>query len=158
MKIKFLLQFFLIFALAFAFSGCRKTNGKVYFKNNSVSNATYDIIWDGAKLTTLAPGQTSETYEESCEVQHTLDFKITNTGQYACSQSTPTLECGKTVYYYCSYWCKRIMSYWFHLRLENFYRALFRVGRNNLFQIVQQSNRLSYFFRYETICLSFLLG
>jgi len=102
MKNKILLPVFFILA-SISFSACRKTNGKVYFRNLSATNATYDIIWDGAKLTTVGPGQTSDTYEESCEVQHTLDFKITNTSQYACSQSTPSLECGKTVEYSCSY-------------------------------------------------------
>lgn len=103
MKTKILIQVFFILALTFLFSACRKTNGKVYFKNLSGTNTTYDIIWDGSKLTTVAPGQSSATYEESCEVQHTLEFRITNTSTLACSASTPSLECGTTVYYSCTY-------------------------------------------------------
>jgi len=70
---------------------CETNNtAEVKFQNKSNSNKTYDIIWDGSKTTTVAPGATSSTSTVAAGVQHTLVFKITNTSTDACTPSTPT--------------------------------------------------------------------
>ena len=66
--------------------------GEVYFINNSNSNKTYDIIWDGSKIATVAPNQSSQTFTFSANVQHTLEFRFTNTSNNACTPSTPFLN------------------------------------------------------------------
>ncbi|MFH1295829.1 MAG: hypothetical protein ABIJ04_00965 [Bacteroidota bacterium] len=76
--------------------------GKVYFKNNSVSNSTYDVFWDGAKIATVAPNNQSQTFIVSANVQHTLLFKYTNTNNVACTQSTPTIPQCSTWWFDCS--------------------------------------------------------
>lgn len=77
--------------------------GEVYFKNLSVSNRTYDIIWDGSKLTTVPPNQQSAVYTFSANVKHSLIFRYTNTSDNACTPSEPILsQCMKT-WYSCSY-------------------------------------------------------
>ncbi|HAW51333.1 MAG TPA: hypothetical protein DCX54_03235 [Flavobacteriales bacterium] len=76
--------------------------GEVYFINQSNSNRTYDIIWDGAKLTTVAPNQESAVYTFSANVKHTLIFRFTNTADNACSMSEPILSQCKRVWYSCS--------------------------------------------------------
>ncbi len=65
--------------------------GQVYFKNNSNSNSTYDVIWDGVKIATVAPNQSSAVFTYSANVQHTLVFRHTNTSNNACTPSTPYL-------------------------------------------------------------------
>ena len=65
--------------------------GEVYFINNSNSNSTHDIIWDGVKIATVAPNQSSLVFTYSANVQHTLVFRHTNTSNDACTPSTPFL-------------------------------------------------------------------
>ena len=73
-------------------SACQANNtASVIFSNRSTSNTTYDVIWDGGRVATLATGQDSDTNTAAAGVQHTLVFKITNTNTAACSPSTPTL-------------------------------------------------------------------
>jgi len=93
----------------FAVSGCTVDNGTaleepppvvplcqtnntatVEFRNTSNTNTTYDIVWDGSKLTVVAPGQTSSKYTVAAGIQHTMVFKATNTNNNACTPSTPT--------------------------------------------------------------------
>ena len=70
---------------------CETNNtAQVKFQNKSNTNKTYDIIWDGSKVGTVAPGATSSTSTVAAGVQHTLVFKITNTNTEACTPSTPT--------------------------------------------------------------------
>jgi hypothetical protein len=71
----------------------------VYFQNRSASNLTYDVIWDGAKLTTIAPGQDSQVYTFAANVTHALRFQFTNTTTLACNVGAPILTtCGATFY------------------------------------------------------------
>lgn len=77
--------------------------GEVYFVNHSNSNSTYDIIWDGVKITTVTPNQSSQVFTYSANVQHTLVFRLTNTSNNACLPSTPYLiQCQKS-WFDCSY-------------------------------------------------------
>jgi hypothetical protein len=81
---------------------CQTNNtASIRFENRSNTNTTYDVVWDGSKLTTVAPGSISSSYPIAAGVQHTLQFKITNTNTPACSTSTPTLaQCESS-----TYWC-----------------------------------------------------
>lgn len=79
---------------------CQSNNtGTVYFQNRSTSNLTYDIVWDGSRLTTVAPGSDSQVYTFAANIQHTLRFQFTNTTLLACNASTPVLaRCAATFY------------------------------------------------------------
>lgn len=82
---------------------CQMNNtASIRFENRSNSNSTYDVLWDGSKTMTLAPGQLSDGRTVAAGVQHTLSFVLTNSGgRPACSTSTPTLaQCSSH-----TYWC-----------------------------------------------------
>ena len=82
---------------------CEKNQtAKVQFENRSGSNTTYDVIWDGSKLTTLTPGTTSQSYTQPVG-QHTLQFRIANTNKAACTQSTPNLGQCEEHLFWCSF-------------------------------------------------------
>ena len=77
---------------------CQVNNtAKLVFRNLSNSNSTYDLIWDGSKLYTIAPGIETDTLVTAAGVQHTLLFKFTNNAGNACTPSTPTLaQCSRS--------------------------------------------------------------
>ena len=77
--------------------------GEVYFINHSSSNSTYDVIWDGVKIATITPNQSSQVFTYSANVQHTLVFRYTNTSNDACTPSTPYLAQCQQVWFDCSY-------------------------------------------------------
>ncbi|HEX9649394.1 MAG TPA: hypothetical protein VGA21_02435 [Cyclobacteriaceae bacterium] len=77
-------------------------SGKVYFINNSNSNSTYDVIWDGVKIFTVAPGQQSSTITVTANIQHTLVFRYTNTSNNACTPSTPVIPQCETWWFNCT--------------------------------------------------------
>ncbi len=81
-------------------AACQSNNtATVSFENKSNTNSTYTIVWDGSTRTTIAPGQTSSTYTEAAGVQHSLQFKFTNSNNPACTTSSPTLaQCSVHVY------------------------------------------------------------
>jgi len=74
---------------------------EVTFQNKSANNLTYDVIWDGSKLTTIAPGASSQVYTVSAAT-HTLQFRITNTSLPACTQSSPVLAQCQSYTYWCT--------------------------------------------------------
>jgi hypothetical protein len=60
---------------------CEKYNtATVTFENKSVNNYTYDVIWDGSRLTTLAPWTKSQVYTVSAGT-HTLHFMRSNSSR-----------------------------------------------------------------------------
>lgn len=77
--------------------------GEVYFINHSNSNSTYDIIWDGVKIATIVPNQSSQVFTYPANVQHTLVFRFTNTSNNACTSSTPYLTQCQKLWFDCSY-------------------------------------------------------
>jgi len=73
--------------------------GEITFGNNSNTNSTYDIIWDGAKIATIAPGQESDVFTVAASIQHTLVFQFTNTSDLACTASTPVIaQCDSRIF------------------------------------------------------------
>lgn len=76
--------------------------GEVFFSNESTTGKTYDIIWDGTKVATLAPNEESETFVVAANVPHVLQFRITGTGNDACTLSTPVIPQCKRMKYYCT--------------------------------------------------------
>lgn len=71
----------------------------VTFENRSTTSKTYDVIWDGSRIATLAPGQESNSITVSAG-SHTLLFKIANSSSNACSQASPNLaQCDSRVFY-----------------------------------------------------------
>ncbi|MFZ1689311.1 MAG: hypothetical protein WAU70_17950 [Flavobacteriales bacterium] len=75
----------------FLLTSCKKDESYVVFRNNSVTNSTYNVVWDGNVITTLSPFTSSEKFTVE-PGSHTLVFKKSNTGLNACSQSTPSLS------------------------------------------------------------------
>lgn len=82
---------------------CEVNNtAKVRFQNKTGTSLTYEVVWDGSTLTTLAPGSTSEYYTVAAG-SHTLHFKIANSGgQEACTQSAPVLAQCSSMEYWCT--------------------------------------------------------
>lgn len=76
--------------LASMLSSCEKEDGMVQFRNRSVTNSTYSVVWDGYVITTLYPQEDSEEFKVLTG-QHTLVFKKSNTGEVACSPSDPKI-------------------------------------------------------------------
>jgi hypothetical protein len=79
---------------------CKQNNtASISFHNVSTTNRTYNIVFDGSNLTTVAPGQTSNSYTIAAGTQHSLTFTFTNTGGNACTTSFPTLaQCASSTY------------------------------------------------------------
>ena len=78
------------------------STAEVYFINNSNSNSTYDVIWDGVKIATVTPGDESNTFTVSANIQHTLVFRFTNTSNNACTPSTPVVPQCQTWWFDCT--------------------------------------------------------
>ena len=72
----------------------------VVFENLSATHSTYDVIWDGSKITTLSLGSWSAPYTVSSG-SHTLTFNFFNTNQVACSPGTVNLVQCKYYTYSC---------------------------------------------------------
>ena len=71
---------------------------QIRFTNKSVTNQTYTVLLDGSTITTLAPGTTSDYFTVAAG-DHTFLFKISNTGEAACTQGTPNLaQCSYSDY------------------------------------------------------------
>lgn len=79
----------------------RNSTATVYFINSSNTSTTYDVIWDGSKWATVAPGNRTQTFTFGSG-QHTLLFRVTNTTNTACAQSTPNLGTCGNYWYSCS--------------------------------------------------------
>ena len=62
---------------------------EVEFANISNTNSTYDIIWNGSKIATVVPGDTTKVFTVSATVENTLRFQFTNTSDLACTDSNP---------------------------------------------------------------------
>jgi hypothetical protein len=71
---------------------CQTNNtATVAFGNRTTSNLTFDVVWDGVRIGTIAPTLTSPSQTAAAGVPHVLRFQVTNTTLLACNQSTPTL-------------------------------------------------------------------
>lgn len=82
---------------------CQSQNtATVYFQNRSNSNLTYDIVWDGTKIATVAPGADSQVFTYAANIQHSMIFRFTNTSVLACNSSTPVLTTCAAAFYGCS--------------------------------------------------------
>jgi hypothetical protein len=81
-----------------------QTNGTglVVFENLSATNSSYDVIWDGATVATIGPGQNSRTFLYPAG-QHMLTYKVTNSSTIACATATTTLAaCANPSVYSCA--------------------------------------------------------
>ncbi len=74
---------------------------QVRFMNKSGTSQAYSVVWDGSVITTLGAGATSDYYTVAAG-QHTLVFKIANSGTEACNQSTPVLVACSAMEYWCT--------------------------------------------------------
>ncbi len=99
---KNLKSIFVISTIIFLMTSCKKDMGKVQFKNRSVANRTYTIVWDGSVLTTLYPQTDSEEFDVAAG-KHTLLFNYSNSGATACNESNPVIASDETRVFTCSY-------------------------------------------------------
>jgi hypothetical protein len=87
----------------FAVPDCQTNNtARIKFSNRSPATRQY-ILWDGIRLFTLNPGETSEEIVTAAGVAHTLQFRVDGTGATACSTSSPVLSQCKSHHYSCSF-------------------------------------------------------
>ena len=79
---------------------CEKNQtGEVQFNNISKTDKTYDIVWDGVDIATIGPNEKSKLFTYAANVPHTLVFRITNTSENACNESTPILnQCQENIF------------------------------------------------------------
>lgn len=71
---------------------CQVNNtGRITFGNRSAT-ATQSVVWDGATLGTLAPGQDSPVVTAAAGIAHSLSFLVTGTTRNACNTSNPILS------------------------------------------------------------------
>ncbi len=75
---------------------------KVFFQNKSTTGTTYDVIWNGSRVFTLAPSEDSDTITVAAQISHTLVFKRTGTNEAACSESQPIPSKCSTNWFWCS--------------------------------------------------------
>ncbi len=69
---------------------CEKNNtATITFCNNSSSNSTYDVIFDGVRIGSISPNQSIKRTVASGN--HSVLFKYSNTGYAACSIAYPNL-------------------------------------------------------------------
>lgn len=54
------------------------------FSNESATNTTYDVLVDGATVTTVAPGATSDNFTVKALILHVIRFNVTTTSTMAC--------------------------------------------------------------------------
>jgi hypothetical protein len=81
-----------ICAIALMLPSCMKEKGTVVFRNRSVTNHTYNVVWDGSVITTLYPQEDSKEFDVNAG-KHTLKFEFSNTGRVtACSPADPNIE------------------------------------------------------------------
>lgn len=81
-------------------AACQMNNtADVAFRNNSGSNMTYQIRWDGSIIGVVNPGQTRLNRTVSAGTAHTLTFRNGNNTADACAPIAPALaQCSSTVF------------------------------------------------------------
>lgn len=73
---------------------CQANNtATLTFQNSSVSGATYDVLIDGVRTGSIAPGQASPATTVAASAAHTIVFRVTNTSLIACSASPVPAQC-----------------------------------------------------------------
>lgn len=87
-----------------AVPACQANNtADVNFQNRSGSGRSYVVVWDGAKLFNVAPGQTSPIVTVAAGVPHNLAFLFASNNKLACAPGSPVLaQCSAM-----TYWCER---------------------------------------------------
>lgn len=78
-----------------------KRQGYVEFHNRSVTNRSYDVVWDGSVIATLYPQEDSEQFEVN-EGHHTLRFEFSNSGDVACDPADPNITADYISTFTCS--------------------------------------------------------
>lgn len=82
-------------------AACVTNNTATVAFQNRFTTGTMDILLNGAKVVTLAPGQSSNAFTVSAGVMQTVVWQWTNTTSWACNPTTPTpAQCSSMVY-----WC-----------------------------------------------------
>jgi len=83
-------------------SGCQaQGNAFVTFTNASATNLTYDALFDGKVLATVAPQVTTSSYTVPDSVGHTVQFNVAGTSTVACASQFVTLFVCTTTNYAC---------------------------------------------------------
>jgi len=79
---------------------CVKYNtATIQFENRSVTNRTYDVVWDGVHIATIGPWEKTQVFTVAAG-EHTMTFKVSNSGKLACTTAYPVLQqCGVYSYF-----------------------------------------------------------
>lgn len=72
---------------------------EVKFRNDS-DTITMEVVWDGAVLATLDPGETSDDFTQNVG-EHTCVFRNANTHENACAIAYPNLAQCTVHTYFC---------------------------------------------------------
>jgi hypothetical protein len=78
-------------SFVFAVPSCQTNNTASISFGNRSTTSSQDIVWNGSRVFTLVPGQTSDPLTVAAGVAHTLQFRVGNTQTLACSTATPIL-------------------------------------------------------------------
>ena len=88
------LLFLSIPLLAISCTGSSKSSTKFVFKNESVTNQTYDVLIDGSRIGSISPGgDLTRTVNPG---QYQVRFNFAN-GSTACSTSNPQIASGEII-------------------------------------------------------------
>jgi hypothetical protein len=72
---------------------------QVSFSNLSVVKHPYDVLFDSAKVATLAPGATSSNFTVTALIVHVVQFNVANTDSVACAPAPVVAhQCGMENY------------------------------------------------------------
>ncbi len=80
---------------------CEKNHTATVSFHNTSNRITMDVLWDGSKVATVAPGQTSSDRTVNAGI-HTLLFTVTNSSEMGCTPSTPNVAQCSTHTYSCA--------------------------------------------------------
>jgi hypothetical protein len=80
---------------------CQTNNTATATFENRFTTGTLDILLNGAKIVTIAPGTKSNPFTVAAGVMQTVVWQWTNTTAWACTPTTPVLTQCSSVTYYC---------------------------------------------------------
>lgn len=69
------------------------------FGNRTTTATTYDVFWDGVRITTITPGQDSPAFDVTAGIPHRMEFRVTNSPLLACNVANPVpTQCAFPLY------------------------------------------------------------
>lgn len=73
---------------------CQTQNtAQLTLSNASATNATFDVLIDGVRRSTITPGQNAGPFTLAAGIAHPVESRLTNTTTVACSSSPILAQC-----------------------------------------------------------------